>query len=887
MLFRGQDTIKILLLQSNALSLSKMAKLPRDDPRRLARQSSGQVRHLRRRTLWRERLFWPAGLLALLVLIGRNTFGADAPPDQVDRRVEALLERMTLEEKLEYIGGIHAMSIRPIPRLGLPEIKMSDGPVGVRQDRPGTRYPAGIALAATWNQELAEKEGTAMGRDCRARGVHILLAPGLNINRVPVGGRNFEYLGGEDPYLASQMVVPFVRGVQGQGVVATVKHFAANNQEFNRMEIDAVIDERALREIYLPAFEAAVKTAKVGAVMDAYNRVNGSFCTENRFLNLKVLRSEWDFPGVLMSDWGATHSTLGAANGGLDLEMPSGVFFAPEALLQLLKEGELSQNEIDNKVRRILRLIVSNGFLDRSQLDPSIPENDPASAATALAIAREGIVLLKNDGKVLPLDRKRVRSIAVLGPDAQPGVPAGGGSSFVYPIDSVSLVEGLREVFGSEVKIDYFDAGVGSFKAAGFFHRSGTGDLQPGLKGEYFDNASFSGFPVISRIDSHIDFDWGKTGSVPPQSRSNQISVRWTGVIRPVDSGPHVFRARSGDGIHVFLNGELIIDDWSDHPPHAATAVRRLDAGNTYELRIDYRNHYSAALAQFAWASFSVPEAVKSYDVAVIGAGFDDRTEGEGGDRSFSLPDLQDLLIRNVVQKNPRTAVILFSGGNVDMSAWLDQVPVLLHGWYPGQEGGRALAQVLDGEISPSGKLPVTFEKSFSDNPAANHYPSLDGGKTVHYEEGIFVGYRGYDHFGIEPRFPFGFGLSYTEFEYSNLVVDSPTAMIGDPIQVKCEIKNTGDRPGGEIAQLYVRPVQSKTERPVRELKGFAKLFMNSGEKKEVSFVLDRKAFQYFDPAIGRFRVDPGKYEIEVGRSSRDLRLVQTIELKRGSDVTD
>ncbi len=293
-------------------------------------------------------------MLVTLALFGIKAVSADS----VEDRVNDLLGRMSLQEKLEYIGGIHAMSIRPIPRLGLPEIRMSDGPVGVRQDRPSTRYPAGVALAATWNPLLATREGTSMGRDCRARGIHILLAPGLNINRVPVCGRNFEYLSGEDPYLASQMVVPFVRGVQSQGVVATVKHFAANNQEFNRMDISADVGERALREIYLPAFEAAVKDGKAGAVMDAYNQVNGSFCTENRFLNLQVLKTEWGFSGVLMSDWGATHDTLAAATGGLDLEMPSGTYFNPAVLFSLLKKHQISESQIDDKVRRILRLIV-------------------------------------------------------------------------------------------------------------------------------------------------------------------------------------------------------------------------------------------------------------------------------------------------------------------------------------------------------------------------------------------------------------------------------------------------------------------------------------------------------------------------------------------------
>src|SRR6266478_3463991 len=662
-------------------------------------------------------------VLAAVALSGIRVLSADS----IEDRVNDLLGRMSLQEKLEYIGGIHAMSIRPIPRLGLPEIRMSDGPVGVRQDRPSTRYPAGIALAATWNPLMAAREGTSMGRDCRARGIHILLAPGLNINRVPVCGRNFEYLSGEDPYLASQMVVPFVRGVQSQGVVATVKHFAANNQEFNRMEISAVVGERALREIYLPAFEAAVKEGKAGAVMDAYNQVNGSFCTANRFLNLQVLKTEWGFSGVLMSDWGATHDTLAAATGGLDLEMPSGKYFNPAALSALLKRHQISESQIDDKVRRILQLVVGNGFLDRPQLDSAIPQNDPTSAATALAVAQEGIVLLKNEKKLLPLDRKNIHSVAVFGPDARPGVPTGWGSSFVHPINSVSLVEGLRALFGSEVKVDYFGTGVGSFESAQFFRSADHGNLEPGLKTEFFDNPTLSGQPILTRVDSHIDFDWPAGRSLPGLS-SDRFSARWTGMIRVSDSGPHAFRARSDDGIRVCLNGELIIDDWRDHAPRTETAIRSLEAGKTYSLRIDYHNHGGgSALAQFEWASFAVPDTIRDYDVAIIGAGFDDGTEGEGTDRTFALPDLQDRLIQNVAEKNPRTVVILFSGGNVDMNSWWDKVPVLLHAWYPGQEGGRALATLLAGDINPSGKLPVTFERAFTDNPAAANYPSRDG----------------------------------------------------------------------------------------------------------------------------------------------------------------
>jgi beta-glucosidase len=865
----------------------------------LLMRASLKLRQVHYRTGGLERTFlgpkdgwegWPfhrkRSLGVTILLAATWLAGNPSKADPVEDRVNDLLQRMTLEEKLSYIGGIHAMSIRPIPRLGLPEIRMTDGPVGVRQERPSTRYPAGIALAATWNPLLAAKEGTAMGRDCRARGIHILLAPGVNINRVPVCGRNFEYLAGEDPYLASQMVVPFIRGVQGQGVVATVKHFAANNQEFNRMAINAVVSERALREIYLPAFEAAVKEGRVGAVMDAYNRVNGSFCTENRFLNLEVLKSEWGFSGVLMSDWGATHHTLAAASNGLDLEMPSGIYFEPKVLSGLLRKRLLSEHQIEDKVRRILRLIVRNGFLDREQLDSTIPENDPASAATALAVAQEGVVLLKNDRKVLPLERSQVHSIAVLGPNAHPGVPTGWGSSFVYPTHSVSLVDGLREVFGPDVRIDYFDAGVGSFAAAQFLHSGEGGRQEAGLKAEFFDNSSLSGPPVSTRIDAHIDFDW-VSGAPLPQLSSDRFSVRWTGAIRPGTSGPYLFRARSDDGMRVFLDGALIIDDWADHAPRTKTANRRLEAGKTYALRVEYHNRNGGALAQFAWTSLVVPDLIRDYDAAIVGVGFDDGTEGEGADRTFALPNLQDALIRSVAEKNPRTAVILFSGGNVDMNPWLDQVPVLLHAWYPGQEGGYALATLLAGEVTPSGKLPVTFEKEFADNPAAANYPSKDRGKSVHYAEGVFVGYRGYDHFAVEPRFPFGFGLSYTEFEYSELQVSPSTASVGEPVDVKCQIRNVGTRPGAEVAQLYIHPLEPSIQRPVRELKGFTKVWLNPGEKKEIHFAVDRKAFQYFDPATHQFKIDTGRYRLEVAASSRDVRLTQSFDLKPTTPHSD
>ena len=827
----------------------------------------------------------------LIVVLG---LAASSRADNADDRAKQILARMTLREKIDYLGGIHAMSIRPIPRLGLPEIRMSDGPLGVRQDRPSARYPAGILLAASWNQALAEELGISMARDCRARGIHILLAPGINISRVPNGGRNFEYISGEDPYLGSRLVVPFVRGVQSQGVLATVKHFAANNQEFGRMNISAEVDERTLREIYLPAFRAAVEEAHVGAVMDAYNKVNGTYCTENDFLNNRVLKGEWRFDGILMSDWGATHSVVPAILGGLDLEMPSGEFFSWKNLLPALADGMIQEDQINDKVLRILRTIIRMGFLDRPQTDYLIPENDPHSAEIAREVAEDGIVLLKNEHHLLPLDRAKLKSVAVFGPDAHPGVPTGWGSSFVEPFYAVSMVDGLQKRLGAGVKVDFFTAGVGSFGASRFEHQDEHGEYRDGLNGEYFDNATFSGPPIQNRTDSHIDFDW--SNSAPSVSfSSDRFTIRWTGLIRASTTGLHVFRERSDDAMRVFLDGELLIDDWRDHAPRTAIAMKYLEAGKTYQLRIDYKNSGGGAVAQFAWAPVAVPDAVKNYDAAVVCVGFNEGSEGESFDRTFALPDGQVELIRNVAEKNRNTIVVLYSGGSVDTRSWLSRVPALLHAWYPGQEGGDALAEILLGEVNPSGKLPVTFERRPEDNPAFANYPSRDGGQTVRYQEGIFVGYRGYDRNSTEPLFPFGYGLSYSRFDYSDLQISSkapddrpdsakPTSRQA-LYEVAFKVTNSGDQPGAEVAQLYIHPIDPQIERPLKELKGFAKVRLEPGETKAVTLSLDRGAFAYFNPARRTWEADPGFYELEVGASSRDIRLMQRIEYREGRPV--
>jgi beta-glucosidase len=621
-------------------------------------------------------------------------------------------------------------------------------------------------------------------------------------------------------------------------------------------------------------FEAAVRDAGVAAVMDAYNKVNGVYCTENGFLNNTVLKQEWGFDGVIMSDWGATHSTVRVALNGMDLEMPSGFYLNPEKLLPAIEAGAVPESVIDDKVRRILRMIVRSGFLDRPQRDSAIPLNDPRSAETALRVAREGIVLLENRHGALPLDRAKIRSIAVLGPGAHPDVPAGWGSSFVVPFHATSVLDGLQRKCAGQKQIDFFSAGVGNFATARFETRDAAGHLVPGLRGEYFANATFAGEPVLVRIDQTVNFDWVSVPAVPVGPE--RFSVRWSGQIRPATSGLHVFRARSDDGIRVFLDDQVIIDDWDDHAARPAAATIRLEAERLYSIRIEYKNSGGGAVAQVGWDALEVPDVVRNYDAAIVCVGFDGGTEGEGFDRSFELPNAQNELIRQVTEKNANTIVILFSGGNVDMHPWVDRVAALLHAWYPGQEGGTAIAEVLLGDVTPAGKLPVTFEKKLEDNPAFPSYPSEDGGKTVRYAEDLFMGYRGYDRNASAPRYPFGFGLSYTSFKYSALTVTEAA----NRLEVEFSVENIGDRPGAEVAQIYVSGPSGHLPRAVKELKGFERVELGPGEIRRIKTAVPAKGLAYFDPAVQQWRIDPGTYRIMVGGSSRDLQLTQEVEWK-------
>jgi beta-glucosidase len=810
---------------------------------------------------------------------------AQIPTPEVEKRVDTLLSKMTLDEKIELIGGINDFYTRPIPRLNIPQLRMSDGPMGVHDYGLTTAYPAGIALAASWDSDLARRFGVSMGHDALARGVNFILAPGMNIYRAPMCGRNFEYFG-EDPFLASRMAVSVIQGIQSQRVIATAKHFAGNNSEFARNTLSSNIDERTLREIYLPSFEASVKEAKVGAVMDAYNLINGVHMTQNNHLNNDILKKEWGFDGILMSDWEATHDGVAAAMNGLDLEMPSPAFMNRETLLPAIKAGKVPVAVLDDKVRRILRKAIEYGFLDQPQQDANIPAYSQEGRDVALEVARGSMVLLKNSHSLLPLDENKVRTIAVIGPDAYPAVPGGGGSSETKPFSAVSFLEGISNRLGTKARVLYATDVPDLdevFENSEFVETPGG---KSGLKGEYFSNEDLRGAPAMTRTDKRMHFDWGE-GSFAPNEPVDHFSIRWTGYYVPKRSGDYAFYTSADDGVRLYVDDENGIDDWQRHSQTVDSYARHLDAGHAYRIRLEYFENVGSAIVGFGVASVDsfIGRETKAIaakaDVVVICVGFSPKTESEGSDRTFQLPGGQDELIRQISSVNPNTIVVLTAGGNVDMTQWIDQVPAILHVWYPGQEGGAALAQILFGDYSPSGKLPASFEKRWEDNPTFHNYYPEKGKSSVEYAEGVFLGYRYYDRSETKPQFAFGFGLSYTTFEYSNLSISPDSGNLGEPITVSFDVKNAGAREGAEVAEVYVGVDHASVPRPLKELKGFAKTTLKPGESKRLTLTLDRRAFSFYDVADRAWNAELGEYKIQVGSSSSDIRLRSKFTLTR------
>lgn len=806
---------------------------------------------------------------------------------EIEKRVDAILGKMTLEEKIDYLGGHQDFYVRPVPRLNLPAIKMSDGPIGLRNDGPATTLGGGISLAASWDPELVQRAGATLGEDARSRGVHILLGPGVNIYRAPMAGRDFEYYG-EDPYLAGRTALAYVKGVQSKGVCATIKHYMGNNQEYDRHNIDSQIDERTMREIYLPVFETAVKEGPVCAIMDSYNLTNGEHMSQSGYLNNEVAKKQWNFAGIIMSDWDSTYDGVAAVNGGLDIEMPSGAHMNRATLQPAIKAGKVTEATIDDHVRRILRRAIEFGWLDREQIDRSIPAYNLHGREVALEVARSGMVLLKNNDNLLPFDKSKIKTLAILGPDAYPGHPVGGGSAGVVPFHNVSFLEGVADFAGNNVAVTYSSgiptlselADMTSFTTA-------TANGKPGLTSERFLSNDLSGTPAETVVDEHLNFgfEWPSFYSIPSRFRS----VRWTGYYVAEKAGQYeIFAQGPGeDGqYHLFVDDKVVLDNWKRATALVNHATVDLAPG-PHKIRIELRRLYGdpnlrvGILNGESIVKPDVKAVASGADAVVVAVGFDPSSESEGADRTFSLPPGQDALIAAALAANKKTVVVITSGGAVDMNSWIEQAPALLQAWYPGQEGGTALAEILFGTTNPSGKLPVTFDLRFEDSAVFHsYYADPPENKKVKYSEGVFLGYRHYDKTGMKPAFPFGYGLSYTTFKYGNLSVSPQSSSLESPVVVAFDVTNTGSREGAEVAEVYVGDSHARVPRPAKELKGFSKIRLKPGETQRVQVSLDRRAFSYYNVDKKDWTADLGDFTILVGGSSDSTPLRGSFRLR-------
>lgn len=799
-----------------------------------------------------------------------------------DRAAE-VVKQMTLDEKIAYIAGHDSWYIRAIPRLGLPAVRMADGPQGVRNNTKSTLYPSGVAAAATWDRDLIHKMGISLGKDSRARGVHILLGPGANIYRSPLCGRNFEYFG-EDPYLAGEIAANYIKGVQSQNVLACIKHFAGNNQEWARHSVSTDVDVRTLHEIYLPAFEKAVKEGDVATIMTSYNLLNSVHASESKYLNYDVLRDMWGFDGLVMSDWVSVYSPLNAGTYGVDLEMPYAKSMTPEIMKELVTNGIVPVEAIERKCQHIIQTIFAYGFDKQGyeQLDKSLPENNPYCDSISHELSRAAIVMLKNQDNFLPFKKGKV---VVCGPNAD-NIVTGGGSGFVTPLISSPVSVGMSNI-DKRIKTTSITPKILAMPDTPAFQDKEL--TKPGVKVEFFENVELKGEPKRTYSEERVYIDGNAKEAHDDLNREN-VSSRHTFVIKPEQDFRYRIHLSGNDGCRMFINGEKMIDEWYSTSWQYKYIDMDLKAGTSYEFVVEQFN-LSGSIGlelKFEIPLDSNPDAIKRYqeaDCIVACLGHNNMSEKENHDRTFELPEGQMGFLRDILKYNKNVVVVLNGGGAIEMASWMNDVKAVLMAWYPGQQGGQAIAEIITGKVNPSGKLPCSFEAKWEDNPCYASYhenvdrirdPKINPYSRVEYREGLFMGYRGYDKTGVKPLFPFGFGLSYTTFAYSDLKI----AQDGEEFVVTYTVKNTGKVAGAEVSQVYVKDNECRLVRPEKELKGFNKTFLKPGESKTVSVRLGEEAFRMFDPVKHQWVVEPGDFTIMVGSSSADLRLTGTCTVK-------
>lgn len=836
-----------------------------------------------------------------------------ATGNEVEARVSSILDNMNLSEKINFTRVNDGHMIPSLLKWGIKGTTAYDSSMGVHVNNAtfGAQYPSQSALAATWSINRAKEFGLAIAYETKISGGQQMLSPGVNLYRTPFNGRSAEYVSGEDPFLGAVLAPAIVNAIQAQGIQASGKHYLANEQEANRQAVNIVADERTLREMYLPGFESMVKNANVASIMCGFNKVNGDYACENHHLITDVLKGEWGYQGTVISDFNAIHNAFKGAWAGTDIDMPSGLQFTEANLMPYVWSGQLTQNVIDDKVKRNLRAIVSYDFQENLNTAKTL-DHPEYGARASLNTAREAIVLLRNEktsaGKpLLPLAKSA--KIAVIGDWANQAPASPFGTANSPPNSYVTELSGLQQLASSSSNVTYLSEMSLNPKSSVWYQPStGSSNISnSGVKAEYFANTSFSGTPAQTRVEPGVNLNWttstnetnnGTTTVSGFSPTAGSFSARFTANIKPVVSGPQVFKIRADGPYKLWVNDELIVQ--SDGVPYSADVVNALTtsgktanlvAGKQYTVKLEYQRiqgNFIPALGgltgvQMSWAALRPPADLSKYDAVVVAAGTNYENEGEGSDHGYELPDQQAELIKHVAKANPNTVVVMHGGGVADMQPWAKKVGATLQAWFPGQQGGQALAEILYGKVNPSGKLPVTIDKKIEDNPSYASYPDPaayrgDNALTeMTYSEGLYLGYRGYDKKHAKPLYPFGFGLSYTTFGYSDMKLSSNVLTPGATVDVKFTVTNKGDKAGFEVAQLYVQPVKPAVDRPEKELKGFTKVYLQPGESKTVSIPLDSRSLAYYVDNTASWNVDAGKFKIRVGTDSEDLALSQTL----------
>jgi beta-glucosidase len=850
---------------------------------------------MRKRTL----LVANSALAVLSLAIGQAYAADPASSDQLaareqraDKAAQATLAKMTRQEKLDYIGGIGGWDVKPLAKYGVPQVSGTDGGMGVRYTNRGNDqgvvYPSGPNLAATFNPRRALEFGRTLGYDTASSGYRFVTGPGMNLYRMPWSGRNFEYLSGEDPFLGASLAPAVINGIQQRRVWAEAKHYVANDQESNRFVLNQTMPERVLREMSLPPFESATKNGAVAMMMCSFQKVNGEYACENKHLIADILKKEWGFKGIVQSDYNAIVHGLPAAKAGADLDMMGGQMNS-KVLTPYLENGQLDIATIDDKVRRLLRATYLYQFDTIAPLNTQ-NMNSATSNKVALNVAREGIVLLKNQGDVLPLSTAKVKRIAVVGKLAKYAPPMGFGSAYYDPKFYISELSGLQQI-APNAKVEFLDGLSLDPAASTWTATNSKGATVSGLKADFFTNTNWSGTPAATRIDEHVDMDWS-TDQLPTSGDVANTSIRWTGKVTPTVSGEQVFKVRADGAVRLWVNGQKVIDNGTGEnithgsiPPTLPVSGKiSLKAGQAYDVKLEYsrRDGYISTLGglvgvQMAWASLAAPQNLADYDAVVVAVGNSNEYEGEGFDHGFDLPEYQSDLIQNIAKANPHTVVAVHGGTGLNMSDWVDQVPAVLHAFYPGQNGGQALAEILFGKVNPSGKLPISIERHIEDNPLYADFPQYDHTgtlKEITYKHDLsMLGYRGYDKLGTKPLFAFGHGLSYTQFTYNNISVTPGTAVANTPIKVSFDLTNSGKRAGSEVAELYVGQQHPTVERAIKELKGYKKVYLAPGETRRVTIELNDRSLAYYDDTSKQWVVDADTFNLSLGAASDDIRL--------------